>query len=657
MKKKILFMDNSSTFLDVHARLLEQKGYDVLRALTLESAEAKLQAEYIHLAILDIRMEDEDDDQDISGLWLARQAEYQSIPKLILTAHTKHSDSYKYVRDALEPSLNGRAPAVGFVGKTEGPDALLQAVERAFSQHVRIHWNLAIRWQGATSLLYLANLLEPTLANSTQVAARVDELEGLLRKLFYSSRQIVIGRLLVQRAEKLIFEIYAYDSDGTEEQFVIACGYRDQIREENTNYTLFVRKWGGPVNTIQRDTVETSHFAATLYQLISGNLDEIIDLRAFYARRRTDEILVAVDYLFTSLIPWYNKNRFYAEAKSLNASYCDWLGLSIETLAPCKLEQQMEMLCKATWSAGLSRFDYAPNKLTFHEADGSFVSYPNPVAHLYQEEIIDESSTLCSVTHGRLDASSILVDPDGQTWLVDFAKTGQGPLLRDFVTLEMAVRLDLLDTSDLPARHKFEKQLIVASKLMDAFAAGHLPVEFDKPLRMVEHIRQRAAAVAGPDLTPYLLGLFFCALARIMTFDPTIRYTKRELVPFAHSLLLAAMLSEKLTDQPQSTTQSSSPTLAGLWLNESNREVWVEGRQAELTPQDFDILAYLYRNRSQVCSRQAIVENALGEVYKEESTETSRLNSAMSRLRQKIESDPEHPKYLITIRGYGYKLM
>lgn len=647
---RILFADNDQNFLRVRSEFLRQ-DYEVIEAYSLEEAKKQLQEQWIHLAILDIRILNDDDERDVSGLILAKNENLRTIPKIMLTGFP----SYAYVREVMRFDQHGIPAAIDFLSKQEGPEAMLQTVKAAFTQHVRINWDLIIRWREPFSFFHLLNLIQPE-PPSVFLLTRVNELEDLFRKLFYPFAQITLGRLLAQRKDKVLLEIYAYSSEGAEAQFVVACGQKQAISDENAHYAAFIAQWGGPMNAIQLETAVTLHFAASLYRLTGSTLEELTPFQQFYAQRRTDEVLAALDYLFTTLSPWYTMGRFYVEDKSLESLYADWLELPGKSMANRLGEQQIGALCKATLTAGPVWLDYELHKLTLHLLDGLAVFYPNPLAHLSAAPS-SSGATLCGIAHGRLDASSILVAPDGQTWLVDFAKTGQGPLLRDFVTLEMAVRLDLLDTIDLQACYKFEKQLLIGEKLTDAVAFEQLPAEFDKPLRTVGYIRQRAAVVVGPELTPYLLGLFFCALARVMTFDPTIRYTKRELVPFAHSLLLAAMLSEKFTNRSQSTTQLSSAVLDDLWLNESNREVWVEGRQAELTPQDFDILAYLYRNRGQVCSRQAIVENALGEVYKDESTETSRLNSAMSRLRQKIESDPEHPKYLITIRGYGYKLM
>jgi hypothetical protein len=94
-----------------------------------------------------------------------------------------------------------------------------------------------------------------------------------------------------------------------------------------------------------------------------------------------------------------------------------------------------------------------------------------------------------------------------------------------------------------------------------------------------------------------------------------------------------------------------------LFIDETTYEAWVEGRKIDLTPQEFEILSYLYSHAGEICTRSSILKNALGETYDAYHADESRLNSAMSRLRIKIEPHPEQPKYLHTVRGRGYKLL
>ena len=80
----------------------------------------------VDLAILDIRLENDDDEKDLSGLLLVKEMAH-SVPKIILTGFP----SYETVRDALQPSLEGLPVAVNFVAKQEGAEAMLRAVRVA----------------------------------------------------------------------------------------------------------------------------------------------------------------------------------------------------------------------------------------------------------------------------------------------------------------------------------------------------------------------------------------------------------------------------------------------------------------------------------------------------------------------------------------------
>ena len=94
-----------------------------------------------------------------------------------------------------------------------------------------------------------------------------------------------------------------------------------------------------------------------------------------------------------------------------------------------------------------------------------------------------------------------------------------------------------------------------------------------------------------------------------------------------------------------------------MWLDELNKIVWVEGRVIDLTAQDYTILACLYQHANQLCLKKDIVEQALDEPYDPYDREQSRLNTAMSRLRRKLEPDNKSPRHLVTVRAQGYRLM
>lgn len=74
----------------------------------------------------------------------------------------------------------------------------------------------------------------------------------------------------------------------------------------------------------------------------------------------------------------------------------------------------------------------------------------------------------------------------------------------------------------------------------------------------------------------------------------------------------------------------------------------------ELTPREFDLLNYLVMNAGRPLGRTTILE-AVFEVPADEDIQTKTLEKHIWSLRQKIEPDPKQPRYLINVRGVGYK--
>ncbi len=73
----------------------------------------------------------------------------------------------------------------------------------------------------------------------------------------------------------------------------------------------------------------------------------------------------------------------------------------------------------------------------------------------------------------------------------------------------------------------------------------------------------------------------------------------------------------------------------------------------ELTPKEFDLLAFLATNRGFVFSRDQLLEKVWGYDF---AGDTRTVDVHIRWLRQKIEADPSNPKHLVTVRGTGYKL-
>ena len=79
----------------------------------------------------------------------------------------------------------------------------------------------------------------------------------------------------------------------------------------------------------------------------------------------------------------------------------------------------------------------------------------------------------------------------------------------------------------------------------------------------------------------------------------------------------------------------------------------IDGRPVDLTAKEFDLLAFLVRSPRQVFSRGQLLEHVLASrpEWQDEATVTEHVR----RVRHKVEHDPEHPKWITTVRGVGYR--
>ena len=83
-------------------------------------------------------------------------------------------------------------------------------------------------------------------------------------------------------------------------------------------------------------------------------------------------------------------------------------------------------------------------------------------------------------------------------------------------------------------------------------------------------------------------------------------------------------------------------------------EVKVRGKKVNLTPLEFDLLRFLAENEGKVFSREVLLDKLWGYDY---FVDTRTVDVHIRRLRTKIEENPSKPKYIITVRGKGYKFV
>lgn len=89
-------------------------------------------------------------------------------------------------------------------------------------------------------------------------------------------------------------------------------------------------------------------------------------------------------------------------------------------------------------------------------------------------------------------------------------------------------------------------------------------------------------------------------------------------------------------------------------VNFVNREVYVRDQLRHLTPKEFNLLGVLVRSAGRIVSREELVQQAWSDDY---GSNADSLKLYIHYLRQKLEVDPDHPIYILTARGVGYRFM
>lgn len=124
--------------------------------------------------------------------------------------------------------------------------------------------------------------------------------------------------------------------------------------------------------------------------------------------------------------------------------------------------------------------------------------------------------------------------------------------------------------------------------------------------------------------------------------------------PFSPREVLARMkaIFRRLEPREKSDETVETLTIGEITADLTNYQVTVSGKEIILTPKEFELLVYFMQRKNRVIDRDTLLER----IWNFDFSGQSRIVDVhISHLREKIEKDPKHPKYLQTIRGFGYK--
>jgi DNA-binding response OmpR family regulator len=198
---------------------------------------------------------------------------------------------------------------------------------------------------------------------------------------------------------------------------------------------------------------------------------------------------------------------------------------------------------------------------------------------------------------------------------------------------------------------------------------GYRTLEAADGTRARELVEQEAPNLVVLDLMiPGTDGLSLCRWIRSSSQLPVIMLTARgeeadrivglELgaddyvtKPFSPRELVARVRSVLRRAEP-TVPRAEHLTFGDLELVASTREVTKSGRPLQLTAKEFDLLQFLASHPRHVFSREQLMSRVWG--YSA-ALDTGTVTVHIRRLREKIEDDPSHPRFLQTVWGVGYR--
>lgn len=124
--------------------------------------------------------------------------------------------------------------------------------------------------------------------------------------------------------------------------------------------------------------------------------------------------------------------------------------------------------------------------------------------------------------------------------------------------------------------------------------------------------------------------------------------------PFSINELMARVnsLIRRYTTLNPFTADTDNILLKDMVIDKLNRTVSVKDIPVSLTGKEFDLLLFLASNKGRVFTKKQIYSQVWEEEY---AFDDSNIMSFISKLRKKIEPDPDHPFYILTVRGVGYR--
>jgi len=522
IKTRILVIDNDPKSRVASQSLLLDWGYDPVLAMgtgdkLIADAKNKARDNCCALALIDMRLYDDDDNEDDSGLKLANELS-NMMSCIILSGHEnqlrKMLNDYKYL---------------SFINKIDPPDRKKEIIDAEAKKVSAAKRGLKFNNLDIFDDFFLSPL-------RSTIEKYPDQLLDVLARLFPNASTLRLEKFHIYssssnistapRPNSIILKVY----EDEYEPFVVKIARAEKIQKEVDNYKKYIYR------------KNTEHFTP---QLVSEKILWDIGGAVYFYLRDFD------------VMPF---SGFYEENSIVN------------------IEESLKSFFNNTWFQHYLKIYNKPNVSLFNlytdvwgnwyekcikafpltkPLDISFVTKelnaPEPINWLktkIAETPDDESiinNTRIAVTHGDLHGDNLLVDSKKIAWVIDFERCGEGHALQDFIELETDIINRLGEHSLNPLEYMKMYIFILKHKKIQNFEDLEILTvsenkHIKKALQTISILRSLAFQRTGiSDVREYVFGLLFNTV-----FRATIAHNKFPQRGQHQALMLASIICHRL---------------------------------------------------------------------------------------------------------------
>lgn len=485
-KVRVLVVENDHRTRISHRVNLERFGYQVVMAEgigdeLLADAQRKVIDEACHIAVVDMRLYNDHDNADQSGLTLIPKLK----PALTIVVSGSGND-----RNTTKKAL--QQGAFDFIGKLDD----LQYLQKSLNEAAKV---MGVSGSRPEIKIRSASVEQVMISLAPGKPEQVHE---IFCSLFPSAKTIIVQSIkaeartpkVAHRQRSFVFRVYVDDL----QPVIVKIAGIERITREAERYERYIcNRVPGNFYAQKHQTMLRWQIGAVVYDFIGVDQSYLGLFRDYYKSASIPEIKKVLKHLFETT--W---GAIYRQTKQLK-------------------EFPLMVAYTEVWG-----HDWIERMI--HVADGVselFATAPddlkllNPfhwVLRRTSQTTKDESflpQTYLAVTHGDLKGDNFFVDKDQQTWTIDYELTGPGPVFRDFTTLEVDIVVHLMEQTVQQGETFIELCLLLS--------APNRSINIDKCTRqvwqdpaarkayeVVKQIRQLAQQVDDLlDMRVYLWGL------------------------------------------------------------------------------------------------------------------------------------------------------